>query len=774
MAHHQHHGADYEAQVSRSLSTRPTSPHNTSMPSISEDELLAEPDEPPEPHFNPAAFTKHSFVNPLGRRPSLLTRAIHNEPDSFLTEEEQQQNFPPGYFNKLSSVSSTCSNPSVRSNGDFTSDDGRVSPSTRPSTPGSPRSVLSIPKIALPLREPPHSSLTDSLHDSDEAAKPVLPEQQEEAAVEAKLGRKRCIMFACGGTASTATLKAPEPEQQPKGEPAAAPKRACTIKFACPFKAARAKVEEPSRIATRHLSPAPGSKITTAFAKRHRDSDTTIKMESPTTPKAPTPSSPRRNRRLSQHSDITRAEACRFHEFASEDDEVDDWTQESTCHKTPLTVNDTLKKENDIRRLAEEADEEEALDEELGVHDEDDDDNEDLSSDDDDEFSDAGFHSDDEEGFAESDDEEDSDSDYEWWAPRKTRAASPYVGHDVFRPLARTLSNSSVESDDNQLSPKAIKMQRGRHGQKRTRPVPIRPGTPELPDSTDFVCGTLDEDRPMEEAYMSCLEQRKAAKHRVCPQDIDPSFPLSDPEIGSDDDDAQVDAADAAEESDHFMHGHPDDVVEDGETQPRGRRLNPLASKRSPMSSPKRLRSPPPPKKSCAQHRSPAPVSIFNHSSPRRLRSPAPPTRLISPPPSRRTSVVAGGPGSLYIPFLGMRGHQLTHTASLPRSPGPIHRRKPSSSTITRVEDEDDEGDASDRTVGRARYTRGAIDIAQGLETKRLKRREKFYQRYARKEERKERKGLGRTRPCPGKGAQRMKQVGLECAVYRGKRICSI
>jgi hypothetical protein len=57
-------------------------------------------------------------------------------------------------------------------------------------------------------------------------------------------------------------------------------------------------------------------------------------------------------------------------------------------------------------------------------------------------------------------------------------------------------------------------------------------------------------------------------------------------------------------------------------------------------------------------------------------------------------------------------------------------------------------------------HTRGPIDIKEGLETKRQKRREKFWRQHCRKaaKEQQERK------PVPGKGAERMKELGLEVA----------
>ncbi|KAK9373959.1 uncharacterized protein V1513DRAFT_130127 [Lipomyces chichibuensis] len=59
-----------------------------------------------------------------------------------------------------------------------------------------------------------------------------------------------------------------------------------------------------------------------------------------------------------------------------------------------------------------------------------------------------------------------------------------------------------------------------------------------IPDSSDFVCGTFDEDRPIEVAYYSALEERARYNHKPCPQDIDPSFPE---DVDEDSDDAKSD-----------------------------------------------------------------------------------------------------------------------------------------------------------------------------------------------------------------------------------------
>jgi hypothetical protein len=91
----------------------------------------------------------------------------------------------------------------------------------------------------------------------------------------------------------------------------------------------------------------------------------------------------------------------------------------------------------------------------------------------------------------------------------------------------------------------------------------------------------------------------------------------------------------------------------------------------------------------------------------------------------------------------------------LPRTPNPffahLERSGHSSTGISPTHD---------NFRGRDIHTRGAIDIVEGLEKKRQKRKEKFWRQHCRKaaKEQQERK------PVPGKGAERMKELGLEVA----------
>jgi len=59
---------------------------------------------------------------------------------------------------------------------------------------------------------------------------------------------------------------------------------------------------------------------------------------------------------------------------------------------------------------------------------------------------------------------------------------------------------------------------------------------------------------------------------------------------------------------------------------------------------------------------------------------------------------------------------------------------------------------------------RGAIDIVKGLEQKRQRRKEKFYQKHFNRKTKVDRK------PQPGKGAERMEQLGLLLSGKTGPR----
>lgn len=440
------------------------------------------------------------------------------------------------------------------------------------------------------------------------------------------------------------------------------------------------------------------------------------------------------------------SEATRFHEFAGPYSREDEWIHEQPVYRKKITVNDTLRKENAIRKLGEEA-EEEALEEEEeedaeerdeGSYAELDDVNDDSSSDD--SVSDAGNETDDEEGFAESDNESELGSDYQFWTPGLTTAATSADRLEHIRPNApRTASDSSIESMIRVKDAFNVTGTTGRRVRKahRTQPAKMRPGTPDLPDSTDFVCGTLDEDRPLEAAYMSCLEERRRSKRCVIPQDIDPSFPTSEPE--DDQDGESSGESEQASDEPLWVMGQPDHS--DEERINARRRPFTRQKIKSPMPSPKRLRSPPPQKRSVV-HRSPPPP-VAHRATP----SESNPSMPSSSSEHKRRPLAQ----KITAARLPQRP-QLTHTASLPRTPNPFWAPRgvgyPASSAA-----------ASPNRRALDGCSRGPIDIVTGLEKKRQRRKEKYWRQHGRNG------GKEKERRCqPGKGAERMRELGLEMA----------
>jgi hypothetical protein len=710
-------------------------------------------------------FHKTSVRSPLDRKESLLTRALQpTDNDSTLNLQHAIE---------MARHRSTRSNTSAASTAELTSDGGLTSParSNTPSPPIPNTTYLSFapytlgPKLTQ-LAKPRIVNQLASVGPKDTGIS--QPDPKVEALV-----KKRCISFACGAQKP----KSPEPAvpavPAPKAQPTETPKR--TIKFACttpkpsendsPSKVEASPAVKPissqksldlrrqasrSPSLTRKIRPTPTS--SPSAIKGHRDSISTIRRASQS------PAAVRRRKPkyiVADEEDLESSEATRFHEFASDGPQEDDWIRKDLSHmKEKLTINDTLKKENAIRQLGKEAEEEALQDEE--EEDDDDEETADDTDDDNDDESDYqdndhtingsedeasdGNETDNEAGFADSDDESDPAGEYQFWTPGRGLFATGSGEAGGFLTSAnRAASVSSIDSLSH-MSPilKANGVASGRS--KPSRKIKIRPGTPDLPDSTDFVCGTLDEDRPLEEAYVSCMEARKREKHHLIPQDIDPSFPTSDPDEEEDEND-DIETEDSNE--DIWLHGK----FEDSEDEDRS--LRRTGRRRSQEQSPRRLHSPPPmhysPPPTRVRHRSPPPRRLFNHS-PKRMRSP-PPARTVKSP---RTSPVDNLSGITFKPLGDRPG--LTHTKSLPRRTSAFCQQYRAARLISaNAEDDTDTPDG---------HTRGAIDIVKGLEHKRQRRKEKFYRQQCNRA----RKGQNERTPQPGKGAERMRELGLQMA----------
>lgn len=749
----------------RTLQNQPTSTADSPT-----DEVMADTDEPPDEKQlaaiklepNSPEFKKISCT--MSRKQSLLTQTFHSSESESVHDEDIFSN-----STRAHSTASTWSRGSIAS----TSASDDHASDTRAGSPIAPLSPITaqIPTFNQhPFNGPssllkPHEPI-DPLRKPD--TKPNPPAMTTSAdAVEAFMKRKRCITFMCGkkedAKKEEPAEKEPIKEEIKQAEPV---KRPSMLKFACPMRPTEATTKPHIRLS----SPPPPRRIALSprvHTRSHRGSDSTVRNDSP---KSVRKMSSVHARRLSLGSDVGKSEATRFHEFATSGDEDEDWTHEQTCHRNRLTVEDTLRLENGLRKLGKEA-EDEAMEEEMDdmeqdVDEEGEDEDEDDDEDDNDSVgmaestyyvSDEGFASDDEQGFAGSDDESDAGSDYQFWVPGAT-SSGEHLEHIRPPRSRRSNSDSSLESFS---STRVFPSRTPNVKRKKTHAMEIRPRTPDLPDSTDFVCGTLDEDRPLEQAYISCVEQRRAAKHRPIPQDIDPTFPASDPEMDEEDEDTDENIA-HHDDSDHhmFIHGNPDMHMDIDERQPRGI----IPQKRSPPHSPKRMRSPPPNKR--VVHRSPPPRRLFGGHSPKRMRSPQPARHLRSPPPTRRTSFAIGHHPELAATPIGLaaRPHgDFRETNSVPRN-GPFRIQRPP------MHEESDNGDDQDATPTDAVFTRGAIDIVKGLEKKRQRRREKLMEKHCRQRGKGKDKQRHQHFVLPGKGAERMREMGMELAALRGKK----
>ncbi|RKF62144.1 hypothetical protein OnM2_035067 [Erysiphe neolycopersici] len=398
---------------------------------------------------------------------------------------------------------------------------------------------------------------------------------------------------------------APEPEIEKNCHPPPQQPRKSIIKFACSAPPPQ-PIKVPGRSDTSN-PPLTSSGLSSTRSSFGHLSILSNKMTEPTNKSYLTPST---SRSLSLSSSSGLSQATGFYEFASEEIEEENWLrQDLSLLTSKLTINDLLKKENDIRRLASEVEQEE-LDEVNDNQDDDNDDDDDSEVEEEcDDFeydsSDIGNETDNEAGFADSD-ESDVENETEFWTPgrRKCKTITRHLPRSDLPSIItsthyRSGSNSSTDFPPSELNLFSYK-------RRRRKLKTMRTGTPDLPDSTDFVCGTLDEDRPLEEAYLSCLEARKQARHRSTPQDIDPSFPTSD----TDDEEKQNehDITNSAERHRRYHSGKSESKS--------GRLSRTLSRNRSSNSchSPKKLHSPPPNK---YRLRSPARKTTMCNKSPK-------------------------------------------------------------------------------------------------------------------------------------------------------------
>ncbi|KAK5664193.1 hypothetical protein OQA88_409 [Cercophora sp. LCS_1] len=722
-------------------------------PSVEED-AGADADEPPDCRSPTPSNLNHFKRAPVRRgsehHESLLTRALQSHSDD---DAGEAVSLP-----RTRRRRSITSNFSLSSATDMTCSTGFTTPA-RTSSP-SPR-LAEVGFVPLATNAGRTVATTKPL-DTRTTTLAGTTQPVKDPAIQA-LEKKRCISFACAAKPKTDDKALMPPPPKPTESKDTASKKN-TIKFACPSQVP-SRSDAPQRrdsVATTPVAQPALLGISTQSTPR-----SSSKGRSPRLARklSQSPAPARTKKWLTADSKDLESECSRFHEFASGERQEHDWIlRDGEVLKPRITVNDTLQRENEIRKLGKEA-EEEADEEEAAENDlEGDEDDEDESPDGDDgDNADDGLDEEDENVEEEEADGDDIDSKYAWDDEAsdgyKTDSEIGFADSDeeddglvLWTALGeghRSLSGATTiyrrpsvgeHSDSSDCAKQTARARR------RERRVKIRPSTPELPDSTDFVCGTLDEDRPLEEAYISMLAARKQGKQQLIPQDIDPSFPTSDPEDEAED----LYKKGHGESDDHlWLHGELEDIHHERDRKARRRKADQNSPKRMRSPPPKRLHSPPP------KARGRSPRRLFEQPSPRRFRSPAPNRGVYKSPLASPVQ----SDQSIAFKSLAFRPG-LTYTKSLPK--GPIlfphlkSSRRSRASTIT----------------AKATHVRGAIDIVTGLEQKRQRRKEKFYQKYCRA--RKE-KGQPR-RPPPGQGAERMREVGLIMAgkIGQGNFVLSI
>ncbi|RPA78698.1 hypothetical protein BJ508DRAFT_329016 [Ascobolus immersus RN42] len=686
-----------EQHMFRTMSTSNTIA--AALPSVLDEELPAEGDEPPEQHsgHSDSDFAKHTIKQTKPPQ-SLLTRGL-----------VESQNPAPKRTSRLTfGTCSTSSYLSAASTADLTDDAGSTDVS-RTSSPVFPTLILpnidTFPGLIKSGRQSSVDSQGTGIQIIDNSTDDSMDSFQ----------RRRRITFASDVKSPARQPFArcrplsPAPQRRTSRPVSPAPLRRAGIKFALDEKPQHRTEFSPStprpssprkpsiRFACPNSDTATKKELDIPSAHKRSDSQSTITAVSPAI----------RFIATSQSIPEKKAECKlkKFYEFASSCSEDESWMDLTMEKKGLMKVDDIMKKERDIQKLSrecsdefddeeqEEDDDDEVDEDEDGEDDndseEDEDEDDDDEDDDEDEFS--GNETDNEDGFA-SDSDGDNNSFFGSFAPPTTFFNN--IGH-VFK---RRLSN---DSDASGIAPEAM-------------PVFAKTASAsdmeqaDLPDSTDFVCGTLDEDRPLEEAFKNKLEEAKKAEQGI--YYIDPDFPASD----NDDEDNDDDDEDEDEDDERLPAGR---MSRSNSPAQRGRTIEFAAARRFHSPPPKaagrvsRHISPPPPVRRNSRHLSPPPKPVRRNSR-----------HLSPPPPKRRNS------------------HDIHKTKSLPRTSSMHKAKKAGNKTNSAASSLRTEAVAIVRP-------RGAMDIVEGMR-RRKERRKACLQR---KED-----GV-----APGEGVEKMRQLGL-------------
>ena len=638
---------------------------------------------------------------------SLITKALTTP---ILNAMDRNSNFSRGFS------STPYWSLSGASTAELTSDGGLTSRSQSPSPP--PPSML----IASYLRHQPEAAPTTDISKQYE---PI--EVNEDNTIEG-LGRKRCIRFECGPPSRRSStddygvmphsLGDRKSVDSHTSQPPAPIRRNSILRFACQEPPRVAHARTPSntlRFAATTNAPTQPSNINTTNNKQQE----------------PTPST--------QIAIPSSACTTKFYEFASSCDETEPWMLQVPDRSRLLRVDGVLEKEKTIRKLSEEVDAEVQREEEEAEDEDDEDDDEDFE-DEAEEWEEEEDEDEDDEDEDSDDDDEDDDSDYEFMSGNESDNEEGFASDsddnsEGFFSLPRSINIPASFFQRPTCCDTSSSIESLKHVTYRS---PRRPSIVDLPDSTDFVCGTFDEDKAIEDAYVSALEEKKRAKFGLTPQDIDPSFPAdSDSE-----DERSIKSAGSTEHV--YIRGRMS--LSDNERAKGRKNTSILATE-----------------KACAEGK----IRFHSPAPHRRTISPAPKRRLVSPPPVNRSTRVTppvsrrGSTEHSPRPTMLRRGSRCT-------SPPPPVRRNTSHLNFARINIErtkslpkttkqslyrgrsfenNNQTFTPDATTP-VRRPRGAIDIVKGLEKKRERRKNKI----ARQKE---------SYPRPGEGVEKMRELGL-------------
>jgi hypothetical protein len=304
------------------------------------DEVSAEADEPPDDYFRPRHFTSNNShasyyakaKTPLsdGKKESLLTRALMTSPE--LSPVDCSGPNPHSRYSARFSTSSH-SNQSGPSTAELTSDDETTSPppSTTPSPP-------------LPSR---YANLPPTVVGGAIRSKPSFPTADvHELEVEANLGRKRHITFACGRKLDIRDQQKAMSDSVTDARRENCPKRKSMLTFACPSPAVANNGTRTGQVVRKlslHSRPR-GSPAPPTFRRLYTDS---LNPSQPGIPRdSPQPGRTRQVPTVTGLGQFEPSAATRFHEFASPEEEEDEWVNQQTDYEEKITLSDCLKKEN--------------------------------------------------------------------------------------------------------------------------------------------------------------------------------------------------------------------------------------------------------------------------------------------------------------------------------------------------------------------------------------------------------------------------------------------